>query len=112
MEMDAITTGGQGRVDHLSTHRGFHSAVWSLQSLEFPVLSTSSHRKISMISFPSIEKNKELSSYTLPHDKNRITYCLTLATALQGQTQVATQTSWPHFDVSENCRKQKIKRKR
>lgn len=53
-------------------------------------------------------KNKELSSYTLPHDKNRITYCLTLATALQGQTQVATQTSWPHFYVSENCRKQKL----
>lgn len=56
MEMDAITSGGQGRVDRLSTHRGFHSAVWSLRSLEFPVLPTSSHRKISMISFPSIEK--------------------------------------------------------
>lgn len=39
--MDAITTGGQGRVDRLSTHRSFHSAVWSLRSLEFPVLPTS-----------------------------------------------------------------------
>lgn len=64
-----------------------------------------------MISSQSIEKIRSYPPTPSPHDKNRITYCLTLATALQGQTQVATQTSWPHFDVSENCRKQKIKRK-